>query len=102
MYFQAINVVRIEQQLKLRQALMEERAHKDIALQQAFAQARAAMPEAATAVATKTTSQPSSDLTLVTDGKNTYSVTWVNPSDNTQPNLTGVTLIEDDKEHGVK
>ena len=43
--FQALNAVRIEAQMNLSRAVIEERAQKDIAVQQALAQARADMQD---------------------------------------------------------
>ena len=56
--------------MKLSQAILEERSQKDIAVQQALAQARAA---------TATLTAEKNDVTLVTDGKTTFHVQWVNP-----------------------
>ena len=57
--------------MKLSQALLEERSQKDIAVQQALAQARAAMPTGLAG------DKLPSEMTLVTDGKTTFSVQWV-------------------------
>ena len=76
---QALAGLRIENNVKLSQALLEERSQKDIAVQQALAQARAAMP-------TSALTADKHDVTLVTDGKTTYHVQWVSPD-----------MIEDDE-----
>ena len=57
---QAVNAVRIEAQMQLSRALIEERAQKDIAVQQALAQARAEMSDKHTTV----TAEP---ITVITD-----------------------------------
>merc|ERR1712241_866717 len=57
---EAVNAVRIEAQMQLSRALIEERAQKDIAVQQALAQARAEMSDKHTTV----TAEP---ITVITD-----------------------------------
>ena len=63
---QAINAVRIEAQMNLSRAVIEERAQKDIAVQQALAQARAEMQ-----------SDKLDGIGVPAADKVTYSVTWV-------------------------
>lgn len=52
---------------------MEERSQKDIEMQQVLAQARASMP-----ATVNLASERLSDVTLLTDGKNTYTVQFIN------------------------
>lgn len=66
--------MRIEASMKLSQALLEERSQKDIAVQQALAQARTAMNSHSISP-----DKVNNDVTLVTDGKTTFTVQWVNP-----------------------
>ena len=85
---QAINALRIESQINLSRTLLEERAQKDIAIQQALAQARA----------DKQPAEPFSGL--LTDGKHAYNVAWITQSDGTQQGATvlpaGAFLTTDD------
>ena len=79
--FQALNAVRIEAQMNLSRAVIEERGQKDIAVQHALAQARAEMQEKMETV------------TVVGEDKVTYNVTWAPHS--AQNNLGTITLEGD-------
>ena len=69
---QALTCVRVEASTKLSQAILEERSQKDIAMQQVLAQARANIP-----ATLNIGSERLNDVTLLTDGKNTYSVQFL-------------------------
>ncbi len=77
--------MRIEAQMNLSRAVIEERAQKDIAVQQALAQARAEMQEKIDSV------------TVVTDADNkvAYNVTWA-PQQGTQNHLEAIMDAEPD------
>ena len=102
---QAINAVRIEAQITLSRTLLEERAQKDIAVQQALQQARAdkqlhqqqvqqqveqqAQQQTQATVVTGPAggSSASESVAVVTDGKHTYNVTWITHADAAQANI---------------
>ncbi|XP_074640036.1 deformed epidermal autoregulatory factor 1 homolog [Tubulanus polymorphus] len=76
----ALNAQRIEMSMNLSRAVLEERTHKDIAVQQALAQARADMQEKSGLEGT---------TTLVTDDKAvTYRITWADTSPDNQATMT--------------
>ena len=86
---QALNAARIEAQMNVSRLMMEQKAQKDIAVQQALAQARAEMQEKMDSV------------TVISDDKVTYNVTWNNSG--AQPTITtimdtGVVEEDSDKE----
>ncbi|ESO84869.1 hypothetical protein LOTGIDRAFT_168359 [Lottia gigantea] len=66
----ALNGQRIEAQMNLSRVVMEERAQRDIAVQQALAQARAELHQ----------DNKVGSVTVVADDKVTYNVTWSNNS----------------------
>ncbi|XP_050395024.1 uncharacterized protein LOC126812598 isoform X2 [Patella vulgata] len=70
----AINAQRIEAQMNLSRVVMEERAQRDIAIQQALAHARSELQDKVESV------------TVVSDDKVTYNVTWSHQ--NNQTNTT--------------
>ena len=78
-YGQAVNAVRIEAQMNLSHAIIEERAQKDIAMQHALAQARAEMQ-----------SDKLDAIGVSTADKVSYSVTWVSqPNSNIENMMDG-------------
>ncbi|KAK7107894.1 hypothetical protein V1264_015729 [Littorina saxatilis] len=86
---EALGASRIEAQLNLSRVMMEHKAQKEIAVQQALAQARAEMQEKMDSV------------TVISDDKVTYNVTWNNTG--AQPTITtimdtGVVEEDSDKE----
>ena len=74
--FQAINAVRIQAEINQSRAVLEERANKDIAIQQALQQARADKQPAAEQSLNLVTD--GKNAYNITDGKNTYSIAWIN------------------------
>jgi guanylate kinase len=85
--FQAVNAVRIEAQMNLSRAVIEERSQKDIAIQQALNQARAEMQEKLESV------------TVVTnDDKVRYNVQWTTE----QTNQNNIHIIDAEQEVLVK
>lgn len=88
-FLKALGASRIEAQLNLSRVMMEHKAQKEIAVQQALAQARAEMQEKMDSV------------TVISDDKVTYNVTWNNTG--AQPTITtimdtGVVEEDSDKE----
>ena len=82
--FQAVNAVRIEAQMSISRAVIEERNQKDIAVQHALAQARAEMQET---------------VTVVSDDKVTYNVTWAHqPGQNNIGTIMDGEVDDSDKE----
>ncbi|KAK7479643.1 hypothetical protein BaRGS_00029109 [Batillaria attramentaria] len=83
---EALNAVRIEAQMNLSRVVMDQKAQKDIAVQQALAQARAEMQEKMDSV------------TVISDDKVTYNVTWNSASN--QPTITTImdTGVEEDSD----
>lgn len=83
---EALNAMRIEAQMNLSRVVMDQKAQKDIAVQQALAQARAEMQEKMDSV------------TVISDDKVTYNVTW-NSTSNT-PTITTImdTCVEEDSD----
>lgn len=83
--FQALSAARIENQMALSRAVMEERAQKSIAVQQALQQARQEFQEKMDSVA------------VVSDDKcTTYSVNWGHQD--VQNNITGIMDGEEELE----
>ncbi|XP_025097839.1 deformed epidermal autoregulatory factor 1 homolog isoform X2 [Pomacea canaliculata] len=83
---EALNAARIEAQMNLSRVVMDQRAQKDIAVQQALAQARAEMQEKMDSV------------TVISDDKVTYNVTW--NTSGSQPTITTImdTGVEEDSD----
>ena len=75
---QAVNAVRIEAQMNLAKAVMEERAQKEIAVQQALAQSRQEMQEKMDSV------------TVVSNDKTAYRVEWVTQPSHGQSNIGNI------------
>ena len=75
---QAVTCERVEAAAKLSQTIMEERSQKDIEMQQVLAQARASIP-----ATVNLASERMDDVTLLTDGKNTYTVQFINSTEQT-------------------
>ena len=75
---QAVTCERVEAAAKLSQTIMEERSQKDIEMQQVLAQARASIPATVSLASDRI-----DDVTLLTDGKNTYTVQFINSAEQT-------------------
>ena len=75
---QAVTCERVEAAAKLSQTIMEERSQKDIEMQQVLAQARASIP-----ATVNLASERMDDVTMLTDGKNTYTVQFINSTEQT-------------------
>lgn len=82
--FQALHAARLEAQMNLSRVLMEERAQRDLAVQQALVQGRAEM------------SDKLDSVTVVTEDKVSYNVTW--PHQATQNNIENIICNEVDEE----
>ena len=90
LYPQAVNAVRMEAQLALQKAIMEEKAQKDIAIQHALATARAEMQE----------KFDSGGVTVVTCDKVTYNEGWASHQAGQNNIVEGilVTEVEEDSD----
>ncbi|XP_046325845.1 deformed epidermal autoregulatory factor 1 homolog isoform X1 [Haliotis rufescens] len=81
---EALHAARLEAQMNLSRVLMEERAQRDLAVQQALVQGRAEM------------SDKLDSVTVVTEDKVSYNVTW--PHQATQNNIENIICNEVDEE----
>ena len=91
-FIQALNAARIESQMNISRILMEQKAQKDIAVQQALAQARADMQDKIDTI----TVIAEGSSTVISDDKGVYNVSW-NPSSSGQG---GIATIMDSTSSG--